>query len=442
MMEPLVAGVLGTGLALFLVAMGVSVGLSLATGGFIGLILLFGDLGRPVLVLAQTPFTMASMYAFIITPLFILMGVLALHAGLGESAYTAASKLVGNLPGGLAISTIFGCAGFGAACGSSAVTAAIFTKVSLPEMLKYKYQPRLACGAIAAGGTLGSLIPPSTFAIIYGILTELPIGKLLLGGVGPGVLLAVIFSLGVALMVLHNPSLAARADFRISWLDRIKAVLGFWPIALLGTIVLGGIYTGVFTPNEAAATGAVAALILFAFSKKRSWRNLWDALLEAGQTTAMIFLILIGAMVYSRLLVISGISLLFVNTVIGLDLPPLGTLGCFLFMYLVLGCFLDATSMMVITIPLIYPLTVSLGFHPIWFALVAITVMEMGLLTPPLGLNVYVVKAAAGDVASLDDIVRGCFSVLILMGIGVVILIFVPQIITWLPDNMMALRGG
>ena len=442
MVEPLTAGILGSIVGISLIFMGLQVGLALATGGLIGLVLIFGDFYRPVTILANSTIGMASMYAFLITPLFVLMGVMALHSGLGESTYYAGLKIVGSQPGGLAISTILGCAAFGAACGSSAVTAAIFTKISLPEMLKYKYQPKLASGAIAAGGTLGSLIPPSTFAVIYGLLTDVSIGHLLVGGIGPGVLLAILFSIAIALRVLKNPNLAPRAEFRVSWLDRMKAVLNLWPIGLLATTVLGGIYAGLFTPTEAGAMGAAVSVILFGISKRRSWRNLWAGLLDAAQTTAMIFLILIGAKIYSHILAFSGISSLFVTTISGLDIPPLATLGLFLFMYLIMGCFLDATSMMVLTIPLVFPLSVAMGFHEIWFALIVITTMEVGLLTPPFGLNVFFVKAAAGDLVSLEDVFRGCFFFLIVMVIGLVILIFVPQIITFLPDSMSALHGG
>lgn len=438
MVDPTTAGIIGTVCVLVLIFLGTHIGPSLATGGLLGLILLFGDVGKAMAILSTTPYSTVAVFDLAVLPLIILMGVLTMHVGVTDAAYHAAYKWLGRLPGGLAIATIFASAAFGAACGSSAATAAIFTKVSLGEMEKLGYQSKLSCGSIAAGGTLGMLIPPSALGIIYGILTEQSIARIFLGGVGPGILLAVIFAIGIYVLVRRNPSLAPRMELDVSWKDRITSLTGLWGVALLAIIILGGIYTGVFTATEAASVGCFAAFVMFMLSKKKTWQALWSALLEAGKTNAMVFLVLIGAMVFSRMLAVTGISGNFIDAVSSSGLPPKVILGAFLVMYLVMGCFLDSISMMSITLPVVFPLMMSFGFDPIWFGLVVIVVIEMGLLTPPMGLNVYVVKATAGDRVSLEDIFAGCVPFFIMMLIGTVLLIFVPSIITWLPNTMFS----
>lgn len=441
-MEPTTAGVIGVICVLVLIALGMHIGPSLATGGFLGLLLLFGDLGTAMGILTTTPYFTVAVFALAILPLIIVMGVLAMRFGATEAAYSAAYKWVGRLPGGLAISTIFACAAFGAACGSSAATAAIFTKVSLPEMGRVGYRPRLSCGSIAAGGTLGMLIPPSALGVIYGVLTEQSIAKIFIGGIGPGILLAIIFSIGIYILVRHNPNLAPRMELHVSWRERITSLAGLWGIALLAIVVLGGIYTGIFTATEAAAVGCFAAFLMFLISKRRSWGAIWSALLEAGRTNAMVFMILIGAMIFGRMLAVTGMTGKFIDAVTASGLPPMAILGAFLVMYLVMGCFLDSISMMCLTLPVVFPLMMSFGFDPIWFGLVVIVAIEMGLLTPPMGLNVYVIKAAAGKDISLEEIFVGCIPFFFMMLIGLILLIFIPQIILWLPTTMFPTPGG
>jgi C4-dicarboxylate transporter DctM subunit len=436
MIDPTAAGIAGTICVLVLIALGTHIGPSLAAGGFLGLVLLFGDIPKAMGILATTPYSTVAVFDLAVLPLIILMGVLAMHVGVTDTAYKAAYKWLGRLPGGLAIATIFACAAFGAACGSSAATAAIFTKVSLPEMRKAGYQTRLSCGAVAAGGTLGMLIPPSALGIIYGILTEQSIAKIFMGGVGPGVLLAILFSIAIYVLVLRNPSLAPRTVLNVSWREKFSSLTGLWGVALLALVILGGIYSGVFTATEAAAVGCFTAFVMFVTSRNRNWDALWSALLEAGRTNAMVFMVLIGAMIFSRMLAITGMTEKFIDAVSSSGLHPKVILGAFLVMYLIMGCFLDSISMMSITLPVVFPLMMSFGFDPIWFGLVVIVVIEMGLLTPPMGLNVYVVKATAGESVSLEDVFAGCTPFFVMMLIGLVLLVLLPPIITWLPNTM------
>jgi C4-dicarboxylate transporter DctM subunit len=440
-MEPTTAGLIGSLCMMVLIAFGTHIGPSLAAGGLLGLVLLFGDLQTALGILTTTPYSTVAVFALSILPLIILMGILAMRSGLTEAAYNAAYKWLWRLPGGIAVATTWACAAFGAACGSSAATAAIFTKVSLPEMRKAGYQLKFSCGSIAAGGTLGMLIPPSALGIIYGILTENSIAKIFIGGVGPGILLATIFSIGIYTLVKRNPKLAPRVEINVSWKEKITSLTGLWGIAVLALIVLGGIYTGIFTATEAAAVGAFAAFIMFIISPKRSWSHIWDALLEAGQTNAMVFMILIGAMIFSRMLALTGITGKFIELVSGSGLPPMVILWIFMLMYLVMGCFFDSISIMSITLPAVYPLMMSLGFDPIWFGMVLIVNIEIGLLTPPVGLNVYVVKAAAGGDVTLEEVFAGCFPFFFMMLIGLIIIIYIPPIITWLPEKMFPVGG-
>jgi C4-dicarboxylate transporter DctM subunit len=403
---------------------------------------LYGGLSKAIGILATTPYSTVAVFDLSVLPLIILMGALAMHIGATEAAYRAAQKWLGRFPGGLAIATVFASAAFGAACGSSAATAAIFTKVSLGEMTRAGYQPRLSCGSIAAGATLGMLIPPSALGIIYGILTEQSIAKIFLGGIGPGILLAIIFSIGIYILVSHEPALAPRFELDVSWKERMLSLLGLWGVAVLASIVLGGIYVGVFTATEAAAVGCFAAFAMFMISKERSLKALWRALIEAGQTNAMVFLVLIGAMIFSRMLAVTGITGHFIDAVSSSTLHPKVILGILLIMYLVMGCFLDSISMMSITLPVVFPLMMSFRFDPIWLGLVIIVVIEMGLLTPPMGLNVYVVKATAGESVNLEEIFIGCFPFLIMMLAGLLLIIFIPEIITWLPNAMFSRPPG
>ena len=440
-MDPMVWGIVGFVAVLVLLALGIHVGLSLAVVGFVGIICMTGSIKFGLGLLTTTPYATTASFAFTVLPLFILMGLFATHAGMSSRAFDAAYKWVGRLPGGLAIATTWANALFGACTGSSVVACAVFTRISLPEMRKRAYDKRFACGTIAAAGMLGMLIPPSALMVIYGILTEQSIGILLIAGVGPGAVLTVIFTLGIVVSALMRPQLAPRSEVVVSWAERLKSLGGVWGIIVLVAGIILGMYTGVFTPTEAGAAGALGALILALLSGGLTWRNFAAALNEAAQTTALVFFILIGAMIFARFLVFTGLPNAFVSWVTNAGIPPMAVVVMFLAMYFFLGMFQDSISMMSITLPVVHPIIVQMGIDPIYFAMLVIMAIEIGLLTPPVGLNVYTVRSVAtqipeGQDVSLDDIFRGILPFFFLALIALVILILFPPISTFLPTAM------
>jgi tripartite ATP-independent transporter DctM subunit len=303
-------------------------------------------------------------------------------------------------------------------------------------MLKHKYDKMLAAGSVAAGACLGMLIPPSALAVIYGILTGVSIGRLLLGGVGPGLLLAMLWSVAVYIRVWRDPTLApSMAKGEINWENRWSSLKGMWAVAIIAAVVIGGIYTGIFTATEAAAVGSLAVLVLYLVRRKFSWGHLQEALLETGKISCMIFLIFIGATLLSRLMAASGISTEMASAIANSGLPPVGILAMIIVLYLILGCFLDSTSIMALTLPVLLPLFPMMGYHEIWLGQMLIVTIEMGLLTPPVGLNVYVLKAAAGDTLTLEEAFRGVWFYLVVMIAGLIMMYFFPQIVTFLPDT-------
>ncbi|MDP6510627.1 MAG: TRAP transporter large permease [Dehalococcoidia bacterium] len=436
-MDPIWLGILAL-IALFvLLALGIYVGLALAVVGFVGILAIYGSFTTAIGILTTTPFAVVSVFALTVVPLFVLMGLLALHCGMGEAVYTAAFKWVGRIPGGLGIATMMGNTGFGAVSGSSVVAATVFTKLSVPQMRKYGYDVKFACGITASGGIIAMLIPPSIYAVLAGIITEQPIGMLLLAGIGPGLLIATIFSLGIFGMVKARPNLAPIEPEPYTWGERFNSLKSTWAVLLLALTVVGGIYLGVFSPTEAGATGALGAFLIAFFTRRLTRRALKDALMETVRVVCMVKLIIIGANIFSRFLAVSGVTQGFIAAVIGSDVPPLVMMLMFMFMYLVLGMFLDGISMMFLTLPVIFPIVLAMGYNPIWFLMAMIVAIELGLLTPPLGLNVYAVKAAAGDQISMEGIFQGVLPFFILGVIALAILFIFPSIITFLPNTML-----
>jgi len=313
---------------------------------------------------------------------------------------------------------------------------AVFTKFSFPQMKSYGYQDRFALSSIAAAGVLAMLIPPSVLMILYGIVTEVSIAALFIGGIFPGLLLAAMYSIGIILMVKLNPSLAPRATITATWKDRFTSLKDIWGIILLMVVVLGGIYAGIFTPTEAGAAGAFGAFILALAMRKLTLQTLWSTMQDAGQTTAMAFFIIIGAQIYSRFLALSGFPVKLVELIQAAGLPPLLLLAAFMLIYLFLGCILDSFSIMLITLPLIFPVTKAMGWDPVWFGLLVVTNIEVGLLTPPVGLNVFVVKAAAGPDVELMNLFRGVVPFFFIMLLMLALLVAFPSIVTFLPGLM------
>jgi C4-dicarboxylate transporter DctM subunit len=353
---------------------------------------------KPALEMAgQILFDSVLSYSFSVVPLFILMGNFASESRLSQELYDFAYAFVGHRRGGLAMATVVACGGFGAVCGSSLATAATMAKVAMPSMRRYGYSEGLATGAIAAGGSLGILIPPSVVMVLYGIITENDIGKLFIAGIIPG-LVEILSYLGVISLITHlRPELGPRGDL-VSWSNRIRALRSVWGIALLFLVVLGGIYLGVFTPTEAGGIGATGAFV-FALSRRTlNMSSILKVLVETGYTTAMVFIVLFGGLMFANFVNVAGMPKALVKLVEQVNLGPLGVLSSILVIYLVLGCVMDTIGMMVLTVPVFYPLMMTLGFDPIWFGIIVVVVMEMALITPPVGLNVFVLKSVLPEI--------------------------------------------
>ena len=432
-MSPEMIGVLGIILMFILLALKMYIGMAMALVGFLGLCLIVG-FERGINILGITPFAEASSYTLSVIPLFVLMGQFAFISGISTDIYKTVYTWMGNFRGGLAMATVLACAGFAAVCGSSLATGATMGMVAIPEMKKYHYDNRLSLGCVAAGGTLGILIPPSIGFIIYGILTEVSIGKLFMAGFIPGVLLASLFISAVYIQCKINPEMGPRG-LKTTWKEKIVSLAGTWGMLLLFIIVMGGIYLGIFTPNEAAGVGAFGAFIFAMLKGKINKRSLFQCLMETGKTTAMIFLIIIGANIFSTFLGLARLPMGLADFIAALALPKIIILIGIILIFIVLGCVMDCYAIMILTVPIIFPVIETLQIDPIWFGVIMVIVLEMGLITPPVGLNVFVLKAAAPDVP-LTTIFKGIWPFLISAVVAIVLLIIFPQIALFLTSFM------
>ena len=416
-----------------LLALRMYIGLAMALVGFIGLSFLVG-LDAGIHILGITPLAEGSSYTLSVIPLFVLMGQFAYISGISADIYRTVYCWMGQYRGGLAMATVMACAGFAAVCGSSLATGATMGMVAIPEMDKYKYDPRLSTGCVAAGGTLGILIPPSIGFIIYGILTEESIGKLFMAGLLPGILLAALFMAAIYIQCRLRPAMGPSGECTL-WSTKIRSLGGTWGMLLLFCVVMGGIYFGVFTPTEAAGVGAFGAFLFALFKGKLTWQSFVQCLMETGKTTAMIFLIIIGANIFSTFLGLARIPMGLADFISDLALPRMVILACIILIYIVLGCIMDCYAIMILTIPIIFPVIQAMQFDPIWFGVLMVIVLEVGLITPPVGLNVFVLKAAAPDVP-MTVIFQGIWPFLIAALIAIVILTIYPPIALYIPSLM------
>lgn len=434
MTDPVTVGVIGAVLLFVLLFLGMPIAfaLFLVGGGGIAYLASF-EAAMPVM--ASTLYEVAAFYPYIVIPLFIVMGGFAGSSGMTRDLYTMFEKWLRRLPGGLGIATIAACGGFAAVSGSSVATAAAMGTVAYPEMARYDYDPRLSTGSIAAGGTLGFLIPPSIGFIVYGMLTEQSIGKLLIAGIAPGFLLTLAYILIIIVLVKMNPEMAPTTAEPAPWREKWRALYRVWePVAVFVTVI-GGIYLGVFTPTEAGAVGAVILFGFALFKGKLNRANLMDALFNTTRISVMVLLLVAGANVFSYFLALTTIPMRAASWAASLETSPYVILTLFIFMYLFLGCFLDAISMMVLTMPVIYPVILELHFDPIWFGVMAVLMMEAGLITPPMGLNIFTVAGVASDVP-IVTIFRGVLPFLISIFIVVFLIILFPGIALYLPRAM------
>jgi tripartite ATP-independent transporter DctM subunit len=383
---------------------------------------------------AQTSYDTAMSYSFTVLPLFILMGNLVNASGLSKDLYKAAHAFIGHLRGGLAMATIVACGAFSALCGSSMATTAAMGRVAMPNMRKYNYDDRLATGSIAAGGTLGILIPPSVMMVVYGILTETDIGKLFAAGFLPGMIAMLMYLITVMIITAINPNLG-RPGEKASWRERFEATKGVMAITVLFIVIMGGIYGGVFTPTEAAGIGAAATFLLTL--KRRGWqpRMYLTVLIEAAQTTAIMFALVIGALVFTNFLTVAGLPNQLLGFIQGIDVSPIVVILIICAIYLVLGCFLETMSMVMLTVPIFYPIVASLGFDLVWFGIIVVVAAEISLITPPLGLNIFMIKNVMPDVP-LGTIIRGVTPFVMMDILRLLLLVFVPWIVLVVPNSM------
>lgn len=428
-----VTGFIGLATLLVLLAIRIPVGFAMFLVGFVGICVLKGWNAAMSLLSSET-FTLASSSELVVVPLFILMGNVATATGMSRQLYTAAYAMIGHIRGGLASATVVGCGGFAALSGSSVASALTMGKVSLSEMERFKYDPRLSTGVVAAGGTLGILIPPSTGFVIFAILTEQSIGRLFLAGVFPGLLLLTMFVLAVSLICWIKPELGPRGP-RSSSAERLRALTGALPILLVIVVTIGGIYGGLFSPVEAAGVGAALVVIYGIVTRSLSFAAFWHCARSSVVTTATVMLILIGAHMINPFLALSHVPAFVGGTLVALDLPVLGILALMLLMYLILGCFLEGFAMLVLTLPIFFPVVLQLGIDPIWFGVLVVLTLEMGLISPPVGINVFIVKSVAPKVA-LGDIFRGVTPFWFAMLFTLIVLIAFPQISLFLPNTM------
>lgn len=424
-------GIIGLVALVVLIFTRMPVGFSMAIIGFVGFAVVVSFDAALRLVVTDI-FSTFSSYNLTVIPLFVLMGQLAYHSGISTRLFDVAYRFIGRLPGGLAIATIGACAAFSAICGSTNATAATMAAATLPEMKRYNYHPELATGVVAAGGSLGILIPPSVVFIVYGILTEQSIGKLFLAGIVPGIVLTIFFIIAVVIWVKIHPELGPRGA-AFSFKEKIKSLAGLSEVIVLFSLVMGGLFAGLFTPTEAGAIGAFGTLVLSVIRKKLSWDGFIKALNDTTRITCMIMVIVAGATIFGHFLAVTRIPFDIAQWIAGFQLPGWVIMIMIILVYLIGGCFIDALAMIMLTIPIFYPVILHFGYNPIWFGVIIVLITQIGVITPPVGVNVYVVGGVARDVP-LHVIFKGVVPMLIALIVLTLLLVPFPQIALFLPS--------
>ncbi len=431
-MSPAAVGYIGIFILIVLILARMHIGISMGLVGFLGFAYIVG--WEPAMgILRTVPYTTFASDDMSVIPLFILMGAFAFAAGMSEDLYRTVHKIFGSLRGGLAMATVAACACFAAISGSSLATAATLGKVAMPEMKKYNYDTALATGSIAAGGSIGILIPPSVILIIYGILTEQSIGKLFLAGFIPGVMEAVFYIITIYILTRRRPELGPPGP-RTTMKDKCLSFLKTWEVIVLFAVVIGGIYLGIFTPTEAAGVGAFCTFLFACMRRKMTWENFKTSLAGTTLTTGMLFLIVMGAMILGYFFSVTRLPFELAGTVAALPVNRYVILVLILLVILLLGCLMDSLAIVLLTIPVFYPLITQLGFDPIWFGIIVVRVTEMGLITPPVGLNVFIIQGITQ--VPMETIFRGVIPFLFADLCQVVVLILLPEIVLFLPNLM------
>lgn len=432
-MTPTAIGIIGIALLFVLIFTGMPVAFVMIIVGFVG----FGyviNFDAAMNLVAKDFLSVFGSQSLTVVPLFVLMGQIAFHSGISKRLFDAAYVFLGHQPGGLAIATIGACAGFSAICGSTNATAATMGAVTLPEMKRFNYRPELATGAVAAGGSLGILIPPSVIFIVYGIMTQQSIGKLFMAGIVPGIILTCFFIATIALWTRLKPDLGPPGP-ATTLRRKIAAISGMVETIILFVMVMGGLFLGIFTPTEAGAVGALGTLSLSLVKRSLSWKGFVESLMETTRISCMILLIVAGATVFGHFLAITRIPFDIATWVSSLAFHPWIIMLLILLIYFIGGCFIDSLALIMLTVPIFYPVITGLGFDPIWFGVVIVLITQIGVITPPVGVNVYVVSGVARDVP-LHVIFKGVLPLMLALVIVVLILIPFPQIALWLPALM------
>ena len=450
-MDPLTIGIVGVVVLCCLIAIGMHVAYAGALIGLFGLAAAMGGrqidveagqglidaimLGFPraIGIAGTIPFAELAHYSLSVLPMFVIIGYMAYHAQLTQGAFRCMRMWFSWLPGGLAVSTVFATAAFAAVSGTSTATAAVFSRIAIPEMLRYGYKPGFSAGVVAAGGTLASLIPPSGILVVYAIIVEESVGRLLIAGFIPGIISAIIYAFAIIIRVKLNPSLGSPV-YGVEWGERLRSLGDIWGILAVVTVVIGGIYTGVMTPTE---SGAVGAMIVFLLSlwKGMTWKQFSTALQESAKTAVMIITIIWGILIMVRFLGFSGLPAEVERLILGLEVDRIWVLIIILLTYVVLGMFMDAMGMLLITLPLVHPIILSLGYDSVWFGIIVVKMVEICLITPPIGLNCFVVSGVRPDIP-LPQVFKGIWWFFVCDVLTVALLIAFPQIVMWLPNTM------
>jgi len=437
-MDPITIALMSVAGVFTLVLLGTHIGVALAFLSVMGIWGVTGKLGVAISLLNTTAYSAVMDYVFAVIPLFALMGILATLSGATRDLFSSAQVVFGNIKGGIGIATVSANAVFASITGVSVASAAVFSKVAIPEMQRLDYDRKFSYGIVGSSALLGMLIPPSILMIVYGVLTEQSIGKLFVAGIGPGLLVTILLIATIWLRVHMTPSLTSPVEKRAPLTGRgaLRVALKPWGVFLLVGLVLGGLYGGFFTPTEAGGIGAAGAMILVIANRKLNWNSTVVTLAEIGRTTASIFLLLIAAQMYSRMLTLSGLAAKASTWAAELPVSPLLIIVMFIVVFTLLGMIIDSVSILLLTIPIMYPVIMKLGYDPIWFGMVAIVAVEIGMLTPPFGMVAFAMKSSLGGEATIEDIFAGNYPFLVVLFIALAVLIAVPAISTWLPSVM------
>ena len=436
-MNPTLIGIIGIVVMVIIFMSRMPVAFVMAMIGYLGFSIMISEQGA-LSLLSRTIYDVFSSYGLTTIPLFILMGQLAFNCGISRRLYDTGYKFLGSTPGGLAMATVTACTAFGAVCGSSPATAATMATVGLPEMKRYKYADELATGSVASGGGLGMIMPPSIVLIVYGILTEQSIGALFVAGILPAILVTILFIISIYIRCRLNPEQGPAGE-RFTWSQKIKSLFGMGETMIVFILVMGGLFIGLFTPTEAAAVGAFGVLAVSLIRRQLTWEGFVKSLYETLRTSCMVMMLIAGAVIFGKFLAVTRIPFNMATWVGGFDLPPYMILTVVVLIYFFGGCFMDALAFVMLTVPIFYPLITGLGYDPIWFGLIIVMVTEMGVITPPVGINVYVVFGVAKNVIGevpLESIFKGILPFLLAVIVGIIILMIFPQIILFLPNLM------